>query len=64
MRKGVGPVKAAALVGAFQLGRRATHPANDAVVLRSVRVPEVFVHPFRSISYTDSGVFVQQQEVA
>ncbi len=34
-RKGVGPVKAAALVAAFQLGRRATHPADEAVVLRS-----------------------------
>ena len=34
-RKGVGPAKAAALVAAFQLGRRATHPADEAVVLRS-----------------------------
>jgi DNA repair protein RadC len=34
-RKGVGSAKAAALVAAFQLGRRATHPADEAVVLRS-----------------------------
>ena len=23
-----------------------------------LRIPEVFVHPFRSFSYSDSGVFV------
>jgi hypothetical protein len=23
-----------------------------------MRIPEVFVHPFRTIPYTDSGVFV------
>ena len=34
-RRGVGPAKAAALVAAFQLSRRATHPADEAVVLRS-----------------------------
>jgi len=34
-RKGVGPAKAAALVAAFQLSRRATLLAEEAVVLRS-----------------------------
>lgn len=34
MRKGVGPAKAAALVAAFQLSRRAAHP-EEVVVLRS-----------------------------
>lgn len=35
MRKGVGPAKAAALVAAFQLGRRAVYVAEKGVVLRS-----------------------------
>lgn len=34
MRKGVGPAKAAALVAAFQLGRRAMSSADQGVVLR------------------------------
>lgn len=34
-RKGVGPAKAAALVAAFNLSRRATHLADEAAVLRN-----------------------------
>lgn len=34
-RRGVGPAKAAAIVAAFQLSRRATHSGEDDVVLRS-----------------------------
>ncbi len=34
-RKGVGPAKAAALVAAFQLSRRGTYLAEEAVVLRN-----------------------------
>lgn len=35
MRKGVGLAKAAAVVAAFQLGRRAAHPVGEGAVLRS-----------------------------
>lgn len=31
---------------------------DSAIIHPKVRAPEVFVHPFRSNPYTDSGVFV------
>ena len=41
--------------GAYSSPTCGSPPSGDVA---NVRIPDVFVHPFRSIPYTDSGVFV------